>query len=107
VPGREAKGAIIGFGDVHTRAHGYRAILEGLAYALLVGGMFLLAVSVFVGDGGSIRVAGSVIALGALAFAAALAQIMRHLSSARAARQWLSRSNLGVPTDEVSKSRVG
>ncbi|PCI58550.1 MAG: carbohydrate kinase [Gammaproteobacteria bacterium] len=30
----EAKGAIIGFGDVHTRAHIYRAILEGLAYAL-------------------------------------------------------------------------
>ena len=33
-PGPEAKGAIIGFGDVHTRAHVYRAILEGLAYAL-------------------------------------------------------------------------
>ena len=34
VPGPEAKGAMIGFGDVHTRAHMYRAILEGLAYAL-------------------------------------------------------------------------
>jgi sugar (pentulose or hexulose) kinase len=34
VPGPEAKGAIIGFGDVHNRAHIYRAILEGLAYAL-------------------------------------------------------------------------
>lgn len=34
VPGPEAKGAIIGFGDVHTRAHLYRAILEGIAYAL-------------------------------------------------------------------------
>ncbi len=34
MPGPEAKGAIIGFGDVHTRAHLYRAILEGLAYAL-------------------------------------------------------------------------
>ncbi len=33
----EAKGAIIGFGDVHTRAHIYRAILEGLAYALKEG----------------------------------------------------------------------
>ncbi|MCK7540969.1 MAG: hypothetical protein MZV63_63805 [Marinilabiliales bacterium] len=31
VPGTEAKGAIIGFGDVHTRAHVYRAILEGLS----------------------------------------------------------------------------
>ena len=37
VPGPEAKGAIIGFGDVHTRAHFYRAILEGLAYALREG----------------------------------------------------------------------
>ena len=34
LPGPEAKGAVIGFGDVHTRAHFYRAILEGLAYAL-------------------------------------------------------------------------
>jgi len=33
----EAKGAIIGFGDVHTRAHIYRSILEGLAYALREG----------------------------------------------------------------------
>src|SRR5512145_1260155 len=34
VPGPEAKGAVIGFGDVHNRAHLYRAILEGVAYAL-------------------------------------------------------------------------
>jgi sugar (pentulose or hexulose) kinase len=38
VPGPEAKGAMIGFGDVHTRAHMYRAILEGLAYGLREGG---------------------------------------------------------------------
>jgi len=37
MPGPEAKGAIIGFGDVHTRAHLYRSILEGLAYALREG----------------------------------------------------------------------
>ncbi|MBN1201545.1 MAG: FGGY-family carbohydrate kinase [Anaerolineae bacterium] len=37
VPGPEAKGAVIGFSDVHTRAHLYRAILEGLAYALREG----------------------------------------------------------------------
>lgn len=37
VPGPEAKGSIIGFGDVHTRAHVYRAILEGLSYALKEG----------------------------------------------------------------------
>jgi sugar (pentulose or hexulose) kinase len=36
-PGPEAKGSIIGFGDVHTRAHLYRSILEGLAYALREG----------------------------------------------------------------------
>jgi sugar (pentulose or hexulose) kinase len=36
-PGPEARGAIIGFSDVHTRAHVYRAILEGLAYALREG----------------------------------------------------------------------
>jgi sugar (pentulose or hexulose) kinase len=36
-PGPEAKGAIIGFGDVHTRAHVYRSILEGLAFALREG----------------------------------------------------------------------
>jgi sugar (pentulose or hexulose) kinase len=36
-PAPGAKGAIIGFGDVHTRAHVYRAILEGLAYALREG----------------------------------------------------------------------
>jgi sugar (pentulose or hexulose) kinase len=32
-----AKGAIIGFGDVHDRAHVYRAIIEGLAYGLREG----------------------------------------------------------------------
>lgn len=36
-PGPEAKGAIIGFGDLHTRGHLYRSILEGLAYALREG----------------------------------------------------------------------
>ena len=36
-PGPEAKGAIIGFGDIHTRSYIYRSILEGLAYALREG----------------------------------------------------------------------
>ena len=36
-PGPEAKGAIIGFGDVHTRAYIYRSIIEGLIYALREG----------------------------------------------------------------------
>lgn len=33
----EAKGSIIGFSDVHTRGHIYRAIIEGINYALLEG----------------------------------------------------------------------
>ncbi len=33
----EARGSMIGFGDVHTRAHIYRAIIEGIRYALLEG----------------------------------------------------------------------
>jgi sugar (pentulose or hexulose) kinase len=34
LPGPEARGAVVGFRGGHTRAHLYRAILEGLAYAL-------------------------------------------------------------------------
>jgi sugar (pentulose or hexulose) kinase len=33
-PGPDARGAVIGFSDAHTRAHLYRAIIEGIAYAL-------------------------------------------------------------------------
>ncbi|MFN2145161.1 MAG: FGGY-family carbohydrate kinase [Anaerolineales bacterium] len=33
----EARGSIVGFSDVHTRAHIYRAIIEGIAYALREG----------------------------------------------------------------------
>lgn len=33
----QAKGVMIGFNDVHTRAHIYRAIIEGLGYALFEG----------------------------------------------------------------------
>ncbi len=32
-----AKGAMIGFGDVHKKSHVYRAVIEGLGYALLDG----------------------------------------------------------------------
>jgi sugar (pentulose or hexulose) kinase len=35
--GPEARGAIIGFSEVHTRAHIYRSIIEGIAYALREG----------------------------------------------------------------------
>ena len=36
-PGPDAKGAVVGFGDVHTRAHLYRSILEGIAFGLMEG----------------------------------------------------------------------
>lgn len=36
-PGPEARGSMIGFTDSHTRAHFYRAIIEGLAYGLREG----------------------------------------------------------------------
>ncbi|MFP4024768.1 MAG: FGGY-family carbohydrate kinase [Thiohalospira sp.] len=39
IPGHEAKGAVIGFGDVHTRAYLYRSIIEGLTYALKDGAL--------------------------------------------------------------------
>jgi sugar (pentulose or hexulose) kinase len=39
IPGVEAKGAVIGFGDVHTKAHLYRSIIEGLTYALKDGAL--------------------------------------------------------------------
>ncbi|NDI35541.1 FGGY-family carbohydrate kinase [Chengkuizengella sediminis] len=36
-PRPDAKGAIIGFGGVHTKGHFYRALLEGLAYSIREG----------------------------------------------------------------------
>jgi sugar (pentulose or hexulose) kinase len=33
----DAKGSIIGFGDIHTRVHIYRAIIEGINYGLIDG----------------------------------------------------------------------
>jgi hypothetical protein len=49
---------------------------EGLAYGLLTGGVALLAVSVLSGEAAWIRAAGTVLALGALAFAAALGRVL-------------------------------
>ncbi|MDH3588705.1 MAG: FGGY-family carbohydrate kinase [Gammaproteobacteria bacterium] len=36
-PGPEARGAIVGFSSIHTRADVYRALLEGIVYALREG----------------------------------------------------------------------
>jgi sugar (pentulose or hexulose) kinase len=37
IPGPEARGALIGFNETHTRAHLYRAIVEGIAFGLREG----------------------------------------------------------------------
>ncbi|HEY7037485.1 MAG TPA: hypothetical protein VID28_01475 [Methylomirabilota bacterium] len=60
--------------------------LEGASYALLTGGVGLLAVALLVGDATGIRLAGTVLSLGALAFAAVLVGILRHLAHAAARR---------------------
>ena len=55
------------------------ARLEGASYALLTGGIGLLAVALLWGDATWVRVAGTMLSLGALAFAAVLVRIFRHL----------------------------
>jgi hypothetical protein len=52
---------------------------EGFAYVALTGGVVLVAATVLVGEAAWIRAAGTVLALGALAFAAALARVLGHL----------------------------
>ncbi|MGH7752512.1 MAG: hypothetical protein ACREN5_06825 [Gemmatimonadales bacterium] len=73
-----------GRGPVPTLTQLSSPRVEGLAYTLLTGGVILLAVTVLVGDAAWIRAAGVVLALGALAFAVALARAVRHLLNARA-----------------------
>ncbi len=55
--------------------------LEALAHALLTVGTVLLAAAVAVGEAAWILGAGVMLALGALAFAAALAHVLRHLAA--------------------------
>lgn len=52
---------------------------EGAAYALLTAGFIGLAGAVAAGSAGSIRAAGIILSLGALAFGAALARVLCHL----------------------------
>jgi hypothetical protein len=77
--------------------------LEGLAYALLTGGILLLAVTVLVGDAAWIRVAGTVLALGAVAFAAVLGRILSHAG----ARKWPPHSPSPRSTREESPHSPG
>jgi hypothetical protein len=78
---------------------------EGLAYALLTGGVALLAATVFVGEATWIRGAGVVLALGALAFTAALARVLAHLR-ARGRRPPV-RSAAGQPSASSGSSAAG
>jgi hypothetical protein len=64
---------------VPTLAQLSSPMLEGWSYALLSGGVLLLGVSTVQGDAGLIRIAGVVVALGALAFAGALVLVLGHL----------------------------
>ncbi len=73
--------------------------LEGAAYVLLVGGVALLAIAVFAGDAAWIRGAGAILALGALAFTAALARILRHLTRSDRPRRAPPRSPRRPPMD--------
>ena len=52
---------------------------EAAAFALLVSGTSALAIAVALGDVVVVRVAGTLVALGALAFGATLARVLRHL----------------------------
>ena len=73
--------------------------VEGLAYALLAGGVALLAATVFVGESTWIRAAGVVLALGALAFVSALARVLGYLFCHRGQAVTSSSSSAaGAPT---------
>ena len=96
----------VGRGTVPTLAQLSSPRLEGLAYALLSGGMLLLAVSVFVGDAVWIRGSGAVVTIGAVAFAAALARILGHLSHAAAQKRPPHSPGPRSPREEASRSPV-
>jgi Ser/Thr protein kinase RdoA (MazF antagonist) len=65
----------------------------------------LLAATVLVGEPTWIRAAGAVLALGALAFAAALARVLGHLHAG--AQQWPPHSpNLQSPRERLPQTRT-
>ena len=72
-------GPRVGRARIPTMAQLSSPRAEALAHALLSAGTALLAVMIAVGSVAGIRVAGTVLALGALAFAAALARTLRHV----------------------------
>jgi hypothetical protein len=69
----------VGRAPVPTLAQLSPARAEALAYALLVAGVAALTAAVLAGDTAWIRLAGSLVTAGALAFAATLARVLHHL----------------------------
>ncbi|HUG36689.1 MAG TPA: hypothetical protein VML54_07050 [Candidatus Limnocylindrales bacterium] len=76
---------------------------EGFAYAFLTGGVVLLVASVYAGDPAWIRSAGLVLAIGALAFAGALARILGHLVRARGRRSPLGSASPSALADAEAR----
>ena len=74
---------------------------EGLAYVLLTGGVVLLAATVLLGEAAGIRAAGVLLALGSLAFAAALARVLGYLSGRTQAWSPQARALLNASARDV------
>jgi hypothetical protein len=75
-----------GRGPVPTLAQLSSSHAEGLACLLLAAGVALLAVAVLAGHVVAIRVAGTLMTVGAAIFVAALARVLAHLRVPRPAR---------------------
>jgi hypothetical protein len=73
---------------------------EGIAYALLVGGVALLALAVAHGDAAAIGAAGCALTLGAVAFGAALLRGLRHLAPGPTSRVSSPR-NIHMPAERT------
>jgi hypothetical protein len=72
-------GPRVGRGAVPTLPELSWPLAEGVAFALLTGGILALAGSVALGEPDLLPAATMAVALGALAFAASLARVLRHL----------------------------
>ena len=90
-------GAQAGRAPVPTLAQLSSPRAEALAHALLTAGTALLAVAAAMGEAAWIRSAGIVLALGAVAFAVALARVLGHLAAPRPAPRVAPSAGLRVP----------
>jgi hypothetical protein len=74
-----AYGGLVGRDDVPPLGAVSAPAAAGVAYGLLVPGVAALTLAVGWGDVAAIRVAGAVVAAGALAFAASIARMLTHV----------------------------